>query len=222
MSIYLLYIKSLKKALLLFFLLYSTLLGVRTDTTLILVNKEQKFVDVAGVYHPAYFNGPVGLKQHHFIVWENGKSGKHALFTVYVSDSLIHDALIEASAQPGNNLTLDTWDKRKSKKSSEPDKRVEGSSITIEILHENKTYTVNQILTDKHDNPFDFRFGGNLDFIPHWQSGCVVCLQSCPGGKVGNRSYTIRDLERKIPEFTVNKTLPFKEGDEVLIRFRIH
>ncbi len=78
-----------------------------------------------------------------------------------------------------------------------------------------------QVLTDISKKQYDFHFAGNLALIHHWRSGCVVCLQSCPGGKIGNSTYTMRDLANGIPKFKVASGLPFEEGDKVLVRFFI-
>lgn len=47
------------------------------------------------------------------------------------------------------------------------------------------------------------RFGGNRRNIPEWESGCIVCLYSCPGSKVGNARYTVRDYEDGVTRFRV-------------------
>ncbi len=187
----------------------------------IIINREKRYVDVFGLYQPSQFNKTLGLRQHHFIVWDYGRAGINALFTTYASDSLIHEALVAAGAKPGNNLTMDSWNRRNSRSSSEPDKRVEGSSISVAVIYAGKTYSPKQILKDKNSRAFDFRFGGNLKLIPEWRSGCVVCLQSCPGGKIGNYTYTIRDLENRLPKFDIISSVPIKDGEEVQIRFQI-
>jgi hypothetical protein len=185
------------------------------------INKTNKYVDIIAIFHPSQFNKGTGLKEHHFIVWESGNAVKNALFTTFVSDSVLHQALVEVGGKPGNNLTQEVWTKRKSKKSKEPDKRAKGSKIDLEIIYGNQKFTPDKVLTEMNKNHYDFHFAGNLALIPHWRSGCVVCLQSCPGGKIGNSTYTIRDLVNGIPKFDIAKGLPFGEGDKVVIRFLV-
>lgn len=43
---------------------------------------------------------------------------------------------------------------------------------------------VSALFDDPSGKGIDFRFGGNKALIPVWRSGCILCLQSCPGGKV--------------------------------------
>ena len=47
----------------------------------------------------------------------------------------------------------------------------------------------------------DLRLAGNRANIPKWKSGCVICLYSCPGSKIGNARYTARDWARKVTRF---------------------
>jgi hypothetical protein len=66
------------------------------------------------------------------------------------------------------------------------------------------------------------RFGGHRANIPRWKSGCVVCLYSCPGSKVGNARYTVRDWEKGTTRFRVRPGAPLPEdGKQVRIIFRL-
>lgn len=196
-----------------------TVAALTRDT--LLVDKARHTVETAAIFRPGRFNRGTGLKNHHFVVWEGGRAGRHALFATYASDSAIHQALVAAGAQPGNNLTQETWDNRNDPSSNEPDKEATGTSLTIEILHGHSIYTPEDILVDNRGKHYDFRFAGNLDLIPRWRSGCVVCLQSCPGGKIGNATYTIRDRVRDKTSFSPVKDPPFESGEEVTVRYRI-
>ncbi len=185
------------------------------------INFEKKFVEVAATYLPERFNNTKGLKNHHFIVWQQGKAAPNALFETYASDSAIYDALLKAGAKPGNNLSIDSWEMISKSNSKEPDKRVEGSLIKVSFSHGFNSFGPKDLLEDLNSNKFDFRFGGNSDFISHWRSGCVVCLQSCPGGKIGNHTYTMRDLHNNVPKFNKLRPLHFEQSDEITIRFTI-
>jgi hypothetical protein len=67
----------------------------------------------------------------------------------------------------------------------------------------------------------DFRFGGNRDLIHHWHSGCLVCLYSCPGAKVGNAAYTVRDYATGATKFSPRADRLPKPGSEVVIILRM-
>lgn len=172
------------------------------------------------IYYPSRFNSRGGLPQHHFITWKGGRASMQALIETRAPDSIVHDALIAAGIKPGNNLTLDTWNKRRSTASTEPDKKADGDPLTISIIYGGREFSAAEVLTDLNRNAFDFRFAGNKAFIPVWNSGCVACLQSCPGSKIANRTYTMRDLEQKKVSFTPGTGLPFSDGDPVRVRIK--
>ena len=187
------------------------------DAGMVIATNE-KFIEIPVTYHPSRFNRAIGLKNHHFITWEKGSAGGKALFTTPVPDSMIHDALVEIGAIPGNNLTNETWAKRQDKNSPFPDLLVEGSPVVIEFILDSGTVLTDDILTDKNGKKFDFRFGGNRALISVWKSGCVVCLQSCPGGKIGNHAYSIRDLIRGNSVFSVKNNQGLKDGGKLKVR----
>lgn len=170
-------------------------------------------VRVAATFQPKSFSGMLGgligiVPNYHFLVWDDGRASHEALFVTTVSDSQFVAALMKIGATPGNNLTLDAWDKRHDANHPAPQTRITGTPIKISILWENakKEIAISELLDDSDGKGFDFRFGGNLEHQHHWHSGCVVCLYSCPGAKVGNAAYTIRDY------MTNEKRFKLKEG----------
>jgi hypothetical protein len=171
-------------------------------------------VRVAATFQPKSFSGMLGgligfVPNYHFLVWDDGRASHEALFVTSVSDSQFVAALMKIGATPGNNLTLEAWDKRYDANHPAPQTRITGTPITISILWENakKEIAISELLDDSGGKGFDFRFGGNLAHQHQWHSGCVVCLYSCPGSKVGNAAYTIRDY------MTNEKRFKLKEGN---------
>ena len=65
------------------------------------------------------------------------------------------------------------------------------------------------------------RFGGHRANIPKWKSGCVVCLYSCPGSKVGNARYTVRDYARNATRFRAREGALPPDGTKVRVVFRL-
>lgn len=183
------------------------------------VNTERKYIEFPAVFHPRRFNRAIGLKNHHLITWEKGRAARKALFTTSVPDSVIHDGLVAIGAVPGNNLTEEVWSKRDSLQSPFPDRLVEGSPVSIEFIGDSLTYHINDFLSDRQGKRQDFRFGGNRALIPVWKSGCIVCLQSCPGAKIGNRTYSIRDLVNGRSSFSLNT--PGAGRNKEIFRIRI-
>ena len=105
------------------------------------------------------------------------------------------DALEKLGAKPGNALGMATWDERKDPSRRRPTRssRVRRSRSWSGFRGGQAPLTLDQILEDPGGRGFDMRFGGHRANIPKWKSGCVVCLYSCPGSKVGNARYTVRD-----------------------------
>jgi hypothetical protein len=186
----------------------------------IIIDWATRSVLLGGTYYPSRFNKGAGLHHHHLITWQGGKAGMQALFQTAAPDSAVHDALVALGIKPGNNLTLDTWSKRRTAASKEPDKLADGDRLEITILYGGQEFSTQEVLADLKGNAYDFRFAGNRTFIPAWKSGCVVCLQSCPGSKISNRTYSIRDLEKKKVSFKPADALPFKDGDPIAVRIK--
>jgi len=143
---------------------------------------------------------------YHAVVWRSGGAAAQALITAFADDASVYDALVSIGAVPGNNLTMGAWNDRNNPASSAPDTRVEGTPLDVYVWWEGLTspLPLSALVVDTAGRGIDIRFGGNKALIPEWHSGCIACLYSCPGGKVSNRAYTIRDYVRGTTHFSVN------------------
>jgi hypothetical protein len=191
------------------------------------VDLEHGEVRLAAVVHPDRFQGiitrTVGMPGYHLLVWEKGRAALNALLTTPVDDRTLHAALIEAGAAPGNALGMDTWEARQDSHSRAPDKRIEGTPIWIGLLwgEHKDPVPLSQLLEDPGGKGFDFRFGGHLANIPIWKSGCGICLYSCPGSKVGNAAYTIRDYVDEKTRFRIRADRFPPADTPVVLVFRL-
>lgn len=160
---------------------------------------------------------------YHFVVWEGGRSANHSLFRTAVTDVQVIDALESLGATPGNALRTDTWDERENAESAAPDRIIEGPrvEISVRVPGRDEPLSMDEILEDPGGKGFDMRFGGHRANIPEWRSGCVVCLYSCPGSKVGNASYTVRDYVKGMTHFRLRPGVLPEDGTEVTIVFRL-
>lgn len=165
----------------------------------------------------------MGMPGYHLIVYKDGGAAKAALFQAEVTDTQVLDALEGLGAKPGNALGMDVWDKRKDKDSKEPDQVIAGPPVEILVRVPGRAalLTLDQILQDPGGRGFDMRFGGHRANIPRWKSGCVVCLYSCPGSKVGNARYTVRDYVDGRTKFRVKPGVLPADGTPVGIVFRL-
>ncbi len=191
------------------------------------VDLERREVRVAAVVHPERFQGEqaraAGMDGYHLLVWEKGRAAGHALITTPVDDRALHRALVEIGAAPGNRLGMDSWDARYDPENPAPDRRLEGSPVWIGLswgdYREPRSLAL--LLADPGGRGLEFRFGGHAANIPSWQSGCGVCLYSCPGSKVGNATYTVRDYVDGVTRFRIRKERFPAEGTSVTVVFRL-
>lgn len=187
------------------------------------VDAAQRSVSFRGRIYPSRFNAwYTRPKNHHFIVWKKGRAARNGLIRADVSDVEILHALERLGARPGNNLTVDTWERRDDARSTAPDLRVQGTRVEIQLewgtAH---SLRVEDYLIDRQGSGFLFRVGGHKALVPVWKSGCVVCLQSCPGGRVSNERHTMRDLARGTSRFELRRDRLPNDGTAVRVTLRL-
>jgi hypothetical protein len=196
-----------------------TAVSLSRDT--LFIDKRNKYIELGGIYHPSRFNAGDGQHNHSFITWEGGLAATNALFTTFLPDSTVYDALVSIGAVPGNNLTYYPWSEISNPRNPGPDRKALGPSVAVEICYGGKSYQPSAFLHDENGKPFSFRFSGNKKFIPEMRTGCIVCLESCPGGKIGNATYTMRDLVKKAARFTLLTVPAIEDEAEVTIRISL-
>ena len=146
-----------------------------------------------------------------------------SLFRAEVTDVEVLDALERLGAKPGNALGIESWDDRKDPESKAPDQVIQGPpvEILVRVPGRKEPLRLDQILEDPGGRGFDMRFGGHRANIPKWKFGCVVCLYSCPGSKIGNARYTVRDYEKETTRFRVRPGVLPEDGTRVTVIFRL-
>jgi hypothetical protein len=191
----------------------------------LVVDKAAGEVRVLAELRPDAFAGGwfQGTPGHHAVVSRHGGAAKKALLAAEVDDADFHDAMVAVGAVPGNNLTVATWEERNNPGKPEPDVRVEGTRIQVLVWWEGLPSPVplKNLFLDAGGRGLDLRFGGNKALIKEWRSGCIVCLCSCPGGKVSNHSFTVRDYVRNPNNFSLNAALVPKGTRKAVVIFRI-
>lgn len=193
-----------------------TAVSLTRDT--LLIDKRKKSIELGGIYHPSRFNAGGGQHNHSFVTWEGGLAAPNALFTTFLPDSAVYDALVSIGAAPGDNLTYYPWSEISNPRNPGPDRKVKGAPVTVEIVYGGRPYQPSAFLHDENGKPFEFRFSGNKKFIPEMRTGCIVCLESCPGGKIGNATYTMRDQVKNVARFIQLPVPAIQDEAEVTIR----
>ena len=174
------------------------------------INQQNQSLSFDAIFQTDLYNSPASdLHDHHFLVWREGRSSKNALLVAQVSDMAILKALKALGAQPGNNLTAKAWTKRMDLDVADPDQHVEGTPVQIEVAWGNQApVTAADLFEDPGGLGFHFRVGGHKALAVLWRSGCVVCLESCPGARISNDTYTMRDLAKLTARFPLKAGVP--------------
>jgi hypothetical protein len=180
-------------------------------------------VEFTAVVNAKKFNDAWIMPGYHAIVWTGGRSAHSALLQADVTDVQVLDALESLGARPGNNLPMEAWEKRTDAGSSAPDTVIAGPPVEILLRIPGRRVLVPlaSVLEDRAGRGLDMRLGGNRANIPVWKSGCIVCLYSCPGSKVGNARYTERDYARDVTRFSARPGVLPPDGTRIGVVLRL-
>ncbi len=202
-------------------LLAMALLPSGAPSGVVVVRKPSEVEFTAIVNAKSFDSG--GMPGYHAIVWDGGNASRAALLRAAVSDRQILAALRSLGAKPGDNLLMESWEERNNPKDSAPDTVIAGPAVEVllRLPGRKELVPLSSVLEDSAGRGLAMRFGGNEANIPKWKSGCIVCLYSCPGSKVGNAAYTVRDYARGTTRFRVKPgTLP-PDGTPVRVVLRL-
>src|SRR5438552_7670024 len=160
---------------------------------------------------------------YHALVWRGGRMAHAALLEADVTDRQVIEALEGLGAKPGNNLPMEAWEERKNPKDPAPDTVIAGAGVEVllGLPSRRDLIPLTAALVDPAGRGLQMRFGGNAANIPKWKSGCIVCLYSCPGSKVGNARYTVRDYEKGVTHFRARPGVLPADGTPVRLVLRL-
>ena len=180
-------------------------------------------VEFSGTVQGRSFDTGVVMPGYHAVVWSGGRAAQAALIEADVSDRSVIEALKRAGARPGAGLPMDSWERRKDPKSPAPDLVVEGPAVEVllRIPGRAELLPLSAVLNDPGGKGFEMRFAGNEANIPVWKSGCIVCLYSCPGSKVGNARYTERDYAKGSTAFSLRPGVLPPAGTKLRVVLRV-
>jgi hypothetical protein len=203
-----------------------------TLATPLIVERETKKVQIFGVIYPARFNAAQGDEAHyHFLVWQGGTSAS-TLIETPADDLAFYDALIALGAQPGENLTMASWNERHNRRSLAPLEKVIGASLEVRIAWASNPDGIpidrvfHQSTIHNPQSAIEWRFGGNrnrwfnrIPLAP--RPGCLACLYSCPSGKVSNGALSIHDYVTAPSRFLAKADILPPDGTPVIVTFRV-
>lgn len=146
---------------------------------------EAKTVTVEGTVNGKYFDE----ETRHLSIANSGKNVGLAIFNTDANQNDFYDALVQIGAEPGNNMnTLNAQTTT-----------VEGTKLNIALDWEGNgdPIDVNDAVIDRNGKEIDMRFGGNEKSAADVNTGCLLCLDSCPVGVVSNATYTYGAVEKR-------------------------
>jgi hypothetical protein len=187
------------------------------------IRRDAQEIEFPATVHARAFQDGLFMPGYHAIVWKGGRAGRFALLRAEVSDGSVLRALESLGAEPGNNLPMETWTKRKDPKHPAPDRIATGPPVQIllKVSGHEEPVPLTSVLEDRDGRGIQMRFEGNAANIPKWKSGCIACLYSCPGGKIVNDRYTVRDYERGKARFRVRPGALPADGTTITVVLRL-
>lgn len=196
--------------------------GDDAGATRLEVDRERRAVSLPATLHPAALE-EADPASHHLVTWAGGRAGHKAFLRTPVADVAVLDALEALGGRPGDNLREESWTRREDEGDPAADLRAEGSRVEVEVrLPGGADHDVADLLEDLDGRGFEWRLAGNRALIDRWRSGCVVCLQSCPGGRIGNARATMRDHLRGRSRFRASALArALGDGAEVRVTLRL-
>ncbi|MBX3471767.1 MAG: hypothetical protein KF878_33340 [Planctomycetes bacterium] len=176
------------------------------------VDRARRAVSFRATLHPDALEA-ADPPHHHLVTWAGGRAGHKALLRTAAPDVAVLDALEALGGRPGDGLREETWTRRHDPDDPAPDLRATGSPLAVTVrLDDGDERDIADLLEDLDGRGYAWRLAGNRALIDVWRSGCVVCLQSCPGGRVGNARATLRDHARGESRFRAS-ALARRQGD---------
>lgn len=174
----------------------------------IVIDKEAKTVKVYTEVNGKYFVEPT----RHGVVFKDGSNGNKSVLKAWGNQIDFYNALIAIGAKPGNNLKLDSVGVA-----------VEGDSLDVSVTWAGagKEIPFGDAILDSTQKKFDIRFGGNQENARAKNTGCILCLDSCPVGITSNAAHPTKDFDNKVAEFRGNKDVLPADGTPVVVTFKL-
>lgn len=174
------------------------------------INEGEKSLSFLAEVNGKYLLQPT----RHGVIFKDGKLGDKPIFRAFVDPKTFHDSLIKLGSKPGSNMTMENKETT----------HVEGDILEVTVTWKGakKEYGLDQVIKDSNGRPILIHFGGNLSNAIQYNTGCLICLDSCPVGITSNASYTYGAVEKRNEVgFTGNKELLPPDGTLVVFKVTI-
>ncbi|MCB8816672.1 YdjY domain-containing protein [Desulfosporosinus shakirovi] len=187
-------------------------LGELSDTKTMVVNKDKKEIQMLAQVNGKYLTEDT----RHGVVFKEGTNGEKSVLRGMANQNDFYNALLEISAKPGNNISLDDM-----KLAAES---VEGSKLNVFVTWNGlgKEIPFSDILKSNEKRPMDIRFGGNIEAATSLKTGCILCLDSCAVGITSDAAFKANELTlKKQVKITGNPDVLPPDGTKVAVIFRL-
>lgn len=154
----------------------------------------------------------------HGVVFKDGSNGEKSVLRGLSSQIEFHDALVQIGAKPGNKVKMDHM-----KADATHGVAAEGSKLNVFVTWEgaNKEIPFADIIKASEERPMDIRFAGNLEGSKEYNTGCVLCLDSCAVGITTDAAYPTGTTQNKVAEFLGDNSVLPKDATRVSVIFRL-
>ena len=180
------------------------------DYSVITTDTAKQTVTIYAQVNGKYFTE----SSRHGIVFKDGSNGEKCIFRGLCSEKEFYGALISLGLEPGDNLPVPCEDGA----------IIDGPKLDVTVTWEGQDEPVpfeKCIKTgDGKEYIGDWRFGGNIKKAYKANTGCILCIESCPVGIVSNAAYGYGVVENtKTQQFYGNDEVVPEDGTIVQITF---
>lgn len=185
------------------------------DYSVITTNPSTQSVTIYAQINGKYFTEP----SRHGVVFKDGSNGEKCILRGLCSEKDFYAALLSVGGVPGDKLYF---------ADATPDgtQYIEGQKMDVTVSWEGSNGEIPwaDIMTTGNGKPYvtDFRFGGNIKAAYAKNTGCILCIESCPVGICSNAAYGYGVVETtKTEQFYGNPDVLPEDGTICQVTFTL-
>ena len=183
------------------------------DYSVITTNAATQSVTIYTQVNGKYFTEP----SRHGVVFKDGSNGEKCILRGLCSEKDFYAALLSVGGVPGDNLVFTE---------AQPGDLIDGQKMDVTVSWEGSNGEIPwaDIMTTGNGKPYvaDFRFGGNIKAAYAKNTGCILCIESCPVGICSNAAYGYGVVETtKTEQFYGNPDVLPEDGTICQVTFTL-
>ena len=183
------------------------------DYSAITTNAATQSVTIYTQVNGKYFTEP----SRHGVVFKDGSNGEKCILRGLCSEKDFYAALLSVGGVPGDKLVFTE---------AQPGDLIEGQKMDVTVSWEGSNGEIPwaDIMTTGNGKPYvaDFRFGGNIKAAYAKNTGCILCIESCPVGICSNAAYGYGVVETtKTEQFYGNPDVLPEDGTICQVTFTL-